>query len=1074
MRFPVLIAVLMLACPSVSGAAAESSPVQMLVPGFTVRELPLRLSNINTLRFAPDGRLFALGYDGRIHILRDTDGDGLEDASELFWSEPTITVPVGMALATEGVYVSSHGKVSLLRDTNGDGKADREEIIASGWPAADVKSGGVDATAVTLDRDGNVYFALITANYANPYRVKDGVSHYDLKNPRGTIQKLARGSKIPETVATGVRVPFALAFNKAGDLFCTDQEGETWCPDGNPLDELNHIVPGRNYGFPPRHDKWLPQLVSEPPVVGFGPQHQSACGLVFNEPHNSQGLFGPDWWEGDAFVAGQSRGKIWRVRMVKTSSGYVGKEFLIARLAMLATDLAISPGGAMYVACHSGQPDWGTGPKGEGKIFRITYTDAQAPQPVIAFAPDATEVRVAFDRPVDPSLLGQLGRIDIEFGEFVRAADRFEKLKPPYKVVKEQQAAPRGRLNIVSASLEHENRTLVLSTDPHPQAVHYALTLPGVKAPGASGPGEIVDLAYDLSGAWVRSGKTPFNQDLARLRGKAPGPDESFGWAASANRAVAEALVAPIGSKLAKPDGAFSLLFRLNLPLKGVLVHARASAPVEIIQFHSATASRIYQPSERDENGRFVTRAPMNPHEPGLPAPGTICVFVKDAADDLELSYSYVGEGVERAFTPGQLVAPWFAGELQHELRVVPTPIKDESLALEGGDYERGRALFFSDKLQCATCHRIRGEGALIGPDLSNLVSRDAASVLRDIREPSATINPDYVGYHVTLRDETELTGFLRAQDEKLLRLVGADGSEHALQRADVKELRPSAVSLMPAGLIDQLKDGQVRDLLTFVLHAPPTRSPEEVEKVMGTSRPPGPREPRELLIVLVASKQDHGPGQHDYPAWQKRWNPWLAQAEKVTVQDAWLWPTTEQFARADLLVFYYWNREWSAEKFRQLEEFITRGGGVVAIHSATIGNPDPEPLAECIGLASRSGQTKYLHAPFDLTIVATNHPIVTGLARQIRFLDEPYWPMIGDTNKIEVLATTQMEGRAWPMLWTFQKGKGRVFASIPGHYTWTLDDPLFRTLVLRGMAWAAGEDSGRWENLVLAEFDAR
>src|SRR5205823_9417041 len=100
--------------------------------------------------------------------------------------------------------------------------------------------------------------------------------------------------------------------------------------------------------------------VSEPPVVAFGPQHQSTCGLVFNEPHGplhatqasrpprseskhksgktpglpcspGQGLFGPKWWEGDAFVAGESRGKVWRVRLVKTPHGYVGKEFLIAR-----------------------------------------------------------------------------------------------------------------------------------------------------------------------------------------------------------------------------------------------------------------------------------------------------------------------------------------------------------------------------------------------------------------------------------------------------------------------------------------------------------------------------------------------------------------------------------------------------------------------------------------------------------------------------------------------------------------------------------------------------------------------
>src|SRR6185436_5947985 len=59
-------------------AVTNPPPIQMLVPGFTVRELPLDLNNINNLVYAPDGRLFALGYDGDIFQLKDTDGDGLE------------------------------------------------------------------------------------------------------------------------------------------------------------------------------------------------------------------------------------------------------------------------------------------------------------------------------------------------------------------------------------------------------------------------------------------------------------------------------------------------------------------------------------------------------------------------------------------------------------------------------------------------------------------------------------------------------------------------------------------------------------------------------------------------------------------------------------------------------------------------------------------------------------------------------------------------------------------------------------------------------------------------------------
>src|SRR5262245_15565557 len=370
MRFSGIAAALLSFVVGTLGQTTSTPVIQMLVPGFSVEELPIKLSNQNNLRFAPDGTLTSLGYDGRIWRLRDTNGDGLEDIAEAFWNNPTLSVPLGMVWSTDGLYVSSKGKVSLLKDTDRDGLADREEIVASGWPQTDVGSGGVDATAVTLDGAGNLYFGLLVADYSNAYRLRkrkdlkpeemswlkqqgrwreavgsqageDEFSLYDINSPRGTIQKFDPRTRQLTTVATGIRVPVSLAFNRAGDLFNTDQEGETWMPNGNPLDELNHIVSGRNYGFPPRHEQWLPGIASEPPVIGFGPQHQSACGLVFNEPHAplnlaapvgpdalpaapAQGLFGPNAWEGDAFVAGESRARIWRAHLVKTPAGYIG------------------------------------------------------------------------------------------------------------------------------------------------------------------------------------------------------------------------------------------------------------------------------------------------------------------------------------------------------------------------------------------------------------------------------------------------------------------------------------------------------------------------------------------------------------------------------------------------------------------------------------------------------------------------------------------------------------------------------------------------------------------------------
>jgi len=1031
------------------GSSAQTN-VWVLTPGFTVRELPVKLSNINNLRFSPDGRLTALGYDGRLHILRDTNGDGLEDEDRLFWDKPTLSVPVGMAWSKEGLYVSSHGKVSLLRDTDGDGKADVEEIVASGWPPTDVASGGVDATAVTIDPSGNVYFGLLTADYSNAYRVKDGVSHYELNGQRGTIQKWSAATKQLETVATGIRVPYTLAFNRNGDLFVTDQEGETWCPGGNPLDELNHIMPGRNYGFPPRHEKYLPDLISEPPVVAFGPQHQSSCGLVFNEASQGHKSFGPAWWEGDAFVAGESRGKIWRVRLVKTPAGYLGKETLIVRLNMLTTDVAVSPDGALYVSCHSGSPDWGTGPQGEGRLFKIAYADAKAPQPVAIWPSGPLEVRVAFDRPIDSGVTNRLEAMNLELGEFVSAADRFEVLKPPYKAVKEQEASPRGKLRVVSARLSPDRRTLALITDPHPQAVRYALTLPGIKAPDSRLPSATVDLAYDLNGveaSWFEPGSGA----IANWSGWLPHVDWPVSAAFVGHSPEHERLF-----ELVRRKGRLQLRTRLVLPAGRVTIRIEGSAPFEL----SLVSKKLSAQSV--STGRYATEATFVSAE----QPELLALNLETGSTpmpELHATYSTEPDPTLRPLPFSAVLLPWAPA------RQPPPAFPVETSELVGGDFERGRALFFGERLKCATCHRLRGEGGTIGPDLSNSVHRDAASVLRDIREPNATINPDYVSYNVHLRDGEDITGFLRTQTSDSLRIVGSDGKEQLVRRDDVSAMRPSAISIMPTGLLEGLKEEQVRDLMTFLMHEPPTRSRSEVEAVL---RPLDQgsidaQQPVRLLnVVLVASKQDHGPGQHDYPSWQKKWLALLGQAPGTVVSNAWDWPTPQQWRTADVMVFYFWNHDWSAERYQQLEDYQARGGGVAVFHSATIADKDPEKLAERIGLAAQPGPTKYLHTPILLRFVLPTNQSITRGFKELNLLDEPYWPMIGDTNRIEVLATADLEGEARPLVWTFERGKGRVFASIIGHYDWSFNDPLFRILALRGIAWAAGEPAGRFDNL--------
>ncbi len=63
-------------------------------------------------------------------------------------------------------------------------------------------------------------------------------------------------------------------------------------------------------------------------------------------------------------------------------------------------------------------------------------------------------------------------------------------------------------------------------------------------------------------------------------------------------------------------------------------------------------------------------------------------------------------------------------------------------------------------------------------------------------------------------------------------------------------------------------------------------------------------------------------------------------------------------------------------------------------------------------------------------------------------------------------MATGKEEGRSIPLLWTTTAGNGKVFVSLLGHFNWTFDDPLFKSPLLRGIAWTGNQPANRLEEL--------
>src|SRR4051812_14385502 len=132
-------------------------PIQMLAPGFVVRELPVQLTNVNNLSYGPDGKLYAYAYNGKVYRLEDTDGDGLEDKAVLFFKNENseISGSVGMVWGPDGaLYLATRQRIARLRP-GADGTATLD-TFASGWMAPDNTKGNyLDVYGVAFDREGN-------------------------------------------------------------------------------------------------------------------------------------------------------------------------------------------------------------------------------------------------------------------------------------------------------------------------------------------------------------------------------------------------------------------------------------------------------------------------------------------------------------------------------------------------------------------------------------------------------------------------------------------------------------------------------------------------------------------------------------------------------------------------------------------------------------------------------------------------------------------------------------------------------------------------------------------------------
>jgi uncharacterized protein len=227
------------------------------------------------------------------------------------------------------------------------------------------------------------------------------------------------------------------------------------------------------------------------------------------------------------------------------------------------------------------------------------------------------------------------------------------------------------------------------------------------------------------------------------------------------------------------------------------------------------------------------------------------------------------------------------------------------------------------------------------------------------------------------------------------------------------------------------------------------------------------------LRVFIRGGKKSHGPNAHEHERFLNDWKQ-LLSTRGIKADGAMDWPTAEQLQNTDVLVMYAQDGGNATEEQKNnVAAFTKRGGGLVVIHTAAVSN-DPPWWKSVIGGAWVPGKTKWKEGPIDLYFtenqyIGGGHPITKGAANY-HVDDEIYYDM-DIAPEVRVLATSYTPnvpagkkvaegGKAniydiQPQMWTYEKDNYRAFVSIPGHLYSTFEQPNYRAILLRGIAWA-------------------
>jgi len=138
--------------------------------------------------------------------------------------------------------------------------------------------------------------------------------------------------------------------------------------------------------------------------------------------------------------------------------------------------------------------------------------------------------------------------------------------------------------------------------------------------------------------------------------------------------------------------------------------------------------------------------------------------------------------------------------------------------ARTNGDPRRGAGVFSVATSACTSCHKVAGQGGMVGPELTTVAKcLSPEEIVESLLWPDRQVKPEYRGFAITTADGRGLLGIIKEDTSEAVVLVDATGQSHRIPLTEIEDRREVG-SLMPKNVVTALPSEQRRDLVRYLL----------------------------------------------------------------------------------------------------------------------------------------------------------------------------------------------------------------------------------------------------------------